>query len=56
MTYSDGSEITTGATLPKTSGSKDLVLKLVWPESSTLKVTDDVKVTIGTTTFIYNQA
>ena len=56
LTYSDGSEITTGATLPKTSGSKDLVLKLVWPESSTLKVTDDVKVTIGTTTFIYNQA
>ena len=56
LTYSDGSKITTGATLPKESGSKDLVLKLVWPESSTLKVTDDVKVTIGTTTFIYNQA
>lgn len=56
LKYADDSEITTGATLPKTNGSKDLVLKLVWPESSTLKVTDDVKVTIGATTLIYDQA
>lgn len=55
LKYADGSDITNGATLQK-GDSKDLVLKLVWPESSTLKVTDDVKVTIGTTTFIYNQA
>ena len=56
LTYADGSAITVGETLEKTTGSKDLVLKLEWPESSTLKVVDDVKVTIGTTTFIYNQA
>ena len=56
LTYADGSEITVGEKLEKTTGSKDLVLKLEWPESSTLKVADDVKVTIGTTTFIYNQA
>ena len=56
LKYADNSEITTGTTLEKTTGSKDLVLSLVWPESSTLKVTDDVKVTIGATTLIYDQA
>ena len=55
LTYADGSAITVGEKLVKNTG-KDLVLKLEWPESSTLKVADDVKVTIGTTTFIYNQA
>lgn len=56
LTYSDGSAITTGATLAKNDGSKDLKLKLEWPSSSTLKVSDDVKVTIGETTFVYEQA
>lgn len=56
LTYADGSTITTGTILEKTTGSKDLTLKLEWPGSSTLEVSDDVKVTIGTTTFVYNQA
>lgn len=56
LTYADGSAITTGTILEKTTGSKDLTLKLEWPGSSTLEVSDDVKVTIGTTTFVYNQA
>lgn len=56
LTYADGSTITTGTILDKTTGSKDLTLKLEWPVSSTLEVSDDVKVTIGTTTFVYNQA
>lgn len=56
LTYADGSTITTGTILDKTTGSKDLTLKLEWPVSSTLEVNDDVKVTIGTTTFVYNQA
>lgn len=56
LTYAGGTAITTGETLTKTSGSKDLVLKLEWPSSSTLEVSDDVKVTIGTTTFLYDQA
>ena len=56
LTYADGSAITTGTTLEKTTGSKDLTLKLEWPGSSTLQVSDDVKVTIGTTTFVYDQA
>lgn len=55
LTYADGSTITTGTEL-SADASKDLTLKLEWPSTSTLKVSDDVKVTIGTTTFIYEQA
>lgn len=36
--------------------SKELELKLEWPSTSTLSITDDVKVTIGATTFVYEQA
>ena len=55
LTYADGSTITTGTTLD-VGNSKELVLKLEWPSTSTLSVSDDVKVTIGTTTFVYEQA
>lgn len=55
LTYADGSTITTGTTLDA-GNSKELVLKLEWPSTSTLSVSDDVKVTIGTTTFLYQQA
>lgn len=55
LTYADGSTITTDTTL-NTGDSKELVLKLEWPSTSTLSVSDDVKVTIGTTTFLYQQA
>lgn len=55
LTYADGSTITTDTTLDA-GGSKELVLKLEWPSTSTLSVSDDVKVTIGTTTFVYQQA
>lgn len=55
LTYADGSTITTGTTLDA-GNSKELVLKLEWPSASTLSVSDDVKVTIGTTTFVYQQA
>lgn len=55
LTYADGSTITTGTTLDA-GDSKELVLKLEWPSTSTLSVSDDVKVTIGTTTFLYQQA
>ena len=57
LTYADGSTITTGTQLPATTvNQKELALKLEWPEASTLEVSDDIKVTIGTTTLIYNQA
>lgn len=57
LTYGDGSTITTGTQLPATtSNQKELVLKLEWPSASTLEISDDIKVTIGTTTLIYNQA
>lgn len=55
LTYADGSTITTDTTLDA-GNSKELVLKLEWPSASTLSVSDDVKVTIGTTTFVYQQA
>lgn len=55
LTYADGSTITTGTTL-NSNDSKELELKLEWPSASTLSVSDDVKVTIGTTTFVYEQA
>lgn len=55
LTYADGSTITTGTTLD-VGNSKELVLKLEWPSTSTLSVSDDVKVTIGATTFVYEQA
>lgn len=55
LTYADGSTITTDTTLDA-GDSKELVLKLEWPSASTLSVSDDVKVTIGTTTFVYQQA
>ena len=44
------------STISQEDATKDLTLKLEWPSSSTLSVTDDVKVTIGTTTFVYEQA
>lgn len=55
LTYADGSTITTGTTL-NSNDSKELELKLEWPSASTLSVSDDVKVTIGATTFVYEQA
>lgn len=55
LTYADGSTITTGTTL-NAGDSKELELKLEWPSTSTLSVSDDVKVTIGQTTFVYQQA
>lgn len=55
LAYADGSTITTGTTLNH-NDSKELELKLEWPSTSTLSVSDDVKVTIGTTTFVYQQA
>lgn len=55
LTYADDSTITTGTTL-NFNDSKELKLKLEWPSASTLSVSDDVKVTIGTTTFVYEQA
>lgn len=55
LTYADGSTITTDTTLDA-GDSKELVLKLEWPSASTLSVSDDVKVTIGATTFVYEQA
>lgn len=57
LTYAGDSPITTGTQLPASTGNqKELVLKLEWPSASTLEVSDDVKVTIGTTTLVYNQA
>lgn len=53
LTYADDSTITTGTPL-NSNDSKEL--KLEWPSASTLSVSDDVKVTIGTTTFVYEQA
>ena len=55
LTYADDSTITTGTTL-NSNDSKELKLKLEWPSASTLSVSDDVKVTIGETTFVYEQA
>ena len=57
LTYAGagGSTITTGEIL-NPNNSKELELKLEWPSASTLSVSDDVKVTIGTTTFVYQQA
>ena len=55
LTYADDSTITTGTPL-NSNDSKELKLKLEWPSASTLSVSDDVKVTIGTTTFVYEQA
>ena len=57
LTYAGagGSTITTGEIL-NPNNSKELELKLEWPSASTLSVSDDVKVTIGTTTFVYEQA
>ncbi len=56
LTYADGNSITTGSTLVKNTGSSELILKLEWPSTSTLKVSDDIKVTIGTTSLVYEQA
>ena len=55
LAYADGKTITTGTTL-NPNDSKELELKLEWPSTSTLSVSNDVKVTIGTTTFVYQQA
>lgn len=55
LTYAGGSTITTGEIL-NPNNSKELELKLEWPSASTLSVSDDVKVTIGATTFVYEQA
>ena len=55
LTYADDSTITTGTPL-NSNDSKELKLKLEWPSASTLSVSDDVKVTIGETTFVYEQA
>lgn len=54
IAYSDGN-IAVGNVLPKTTGSKELVMTLSWKESSTASPSDDIKVTVSPTTFIYQQ-
>ena len=56
LTYANGSAITVGDTLAKTSGSAELKLTLKWKSNSTVVVPDDIKVTVGTTTMIYEQS
>ncbi len=55
LTYADGSAITVGDTLAKTTGSKELKMTLEWASSSTATPSDDITVTVSTTTMIYEQ-
>ncbi len=54
LKYADGS-IAVGDVLPKTTGSKELVMTLKWKDSSTVLLSDDVTVNVSTTTMIYGQ-
>lgn len=56
LTYANGSAISVGDQLAKTNGSAELKLTLKWKSNSTVVVPDDVKVTVGTTTMIYEQS
>lgn len=47
--------VTQGEALNATA-TKNLTLKLEWPSTSTLQVTDKIAVTVGTTTLLYDQA
>ena len=60
LTYSDGRVLSPNVdVLPVAkngeSGVQSFKLKLEWPSASTVKVNDEVKITIGTTTLIYTQ-
>ncbi len=55
LTYADGSAITVGDTLAKTTGSKELKMVLKWKDNSTVVPTDDIKVTVSTSTLVYEQ-
>lgn len=60
LTYSDGKALSPNVdVLPVAkngvSGVQSFKLKLEWPSESTVKITDDVKISIGTTTLIYTQ-
>ena len=57
LTYADGSAITTGATSKITaSGTKAMKLSVTWNSTSTLRISDDITVSIGTTTLVYTQS
>jgi hypothetical protein len=55
LTYADGSAISVNDTLAKNTGSKELKMTLSWKSTSTATPSDDIKVTVGTTTMIYEQ-
>ena len=55
LTYADGTAIEIGDVLPNTTGSKELKMTLKWKDNSTVIPTDDIKVTVSTTTMIYEQ-
>lgn len=55
FTYADGTEITVGDELAKQTGSKELMLKLTWASTSTVIPSDDIQVSMSTTTMIYEQ-
>jgi hypothetical protein len=55
LTYADGSAISVNDTLAKNTGSKELKMTLSWKSTSTATPSDDIKVTVATTTMIYEQ-
>ena len=55
LTYADGSAIAVNDTLVKNTGSKELKMTLQWKNTSSATPTDDIKVTVSTTTMIYEQ-
>jgi hypothetical protein len=55
LTYADGSAIAVNDTLVKNTGSKELKMTLQWKSTSSATPTDDIKVTVSTTTMIYEQ-
>lgn len=55
LTYADGSAIAVNDTLVKNTGSKELKMTLQWKNTSSTTPTDDIKVTVSTTTMIYEQ-
>lgn len=58
MTYADGSEIKIGDKLlaGDSNNIKTLKVSVGWKLDSTVALSDDVLITIGTTTFIYTQS
>ena len=55
ITYADGTAISVGDTLAKSTGSKELKMTLSWKENSSVTPSDDVKVSVSTTSLIYEQ-